>query len=400
MSPYSLLFGTVLIIISLAFVLGNWVYPAYYPWNPPMVSVDNYGNCQAFDRPLVGRCVRYEDCISAIQSAHQVTPLLCPSASPENIVCCPHGGYVTQPPRLSMSENACKNAYPRGHQKRRRRRRDTDAHKTQVEVLEPIIQKRNHSNLNVVGGRITLHNEHPYMCALGWPSRRHKWIRGQHGSAVRRYDFNCGCVLIAPKFALTAAHCTNIGGESPTVALIGGVDLNASNGQLIEIHHIIKHPNFDPDALSNDLAIVNLRRSSHKPVACLWNQESVPERPLTALGYGQTKFAGPHSNELLQVLLYPLDNSRCPNFVHQGDKLTNGLAPGQLCAGDYSGNMDTCQGDSGGPLLLYEHMRHHHQRIPYLVGITSFGGACASGEPGIYVRIVHYIQWIEQQVWS
>ncbi|XP_017104522.3 serine protease snake [Drosophila bipectinata] len=390
----TLLFVIVVILISSALV--------YTQWNPPMVSVDNYGNCQAYDRPLVGRCVRYGDCISAIQSAHQVVPLLCPSASPENFVCCPHGGYVMQPPRISMSENACKSAYPRSRHKRHRRHRDVNAHKDQVEVTEPIIQKRNNSILNVVGGRITLQNEYPYMCALGWPSRDgQRWIPGRAGgSAVRRYVFNCGCVLIAPQFALTAAHCANIGGESPTVALIGGGELNNSNGQLNEIHYLIKHPNFDPVTMSNDLAIVRLARRSQKPVACLWNQESVPERPLTALGYGQTKFAGPHSNELLQVLLYPLDNTRCLHFMQQDDKLTNGLSPGQLCAGDYSGRMDTCQGDSGGPLVLYERVRHHHQMIPYLVGITSFGGACASGQPGIYVRIVHYIQWIEQHVWS
>ncbi|KAH8383430.1 hypothetical protein KR009_008599, partial [Drosophila setifemur] len=368
---------------------------------PPMVSVDNYGNCQAHDRPLVGRCVRYADCISAQQYAHQVAPVLCPIPWAEQLVCCPHGGYLMQAPRQSKSEEACSKAYPRAHRKRRRRRRNADDHQdqAQVEVLEPIIQKHNHSSVQVVGGRLTLDNEHPYMCALGWPSRTHRWIRGHRGSAIRNYVFNCGCVLISPRFALTAAHCTNVGGEPPTVALIGGVDLNDSRGQLLEIKHLTKHPDFDEGTLTNDLAVVELARSVHKPVACLWNHESLPESPLTALGYGQTKFAGPHSNELLQVLLYPLDNTQCQRYVHNDDMLINGLGPGQLCAGDYSGRMDTCQGDSGGPLLLHQQVRHRHHRVPYLVGITSFGGACATGEPGIYVRIVHYLQWIEQQVW-
>lgn len=119
-------------------------------------------------------------------------------------------------------------------------------------------------------------------------------------------------------------------------------------------------------------------------------------------------------------MLYHLNFQQCQRYLHNYDKLANGLGSGQMCAGDYSGNMDTCQvsqkflkcfmfyltgdlqfhqGDSGGPLLLHQHMRHHRHTIPYVVGITSFGGACASGQPGVYVRIAHYIPWIEQQVW-
>lgn len=74
------------------------------------------------------------------------------------------------------------------------------------------------------------------------------------------------------------------------MALIGGVELNSGRGQLIEIKRISQHPHFDAETLTNDLAVVKLARRSHMPVACLWNQESLPERPLTALGYGQTKF--------------------------------------------------------------------------------------------------------------
>ncbi|XP_017000789.2 trypsin [Drosophila takahashii] len=383
----------------------NYYYNGYTqssPWNgvnPSYLSIDTYGNCQAHDRPLVGKCVRYVDCISAMQSVPRVTPLLCPSVWPNQLVCCPHGGYVIPTPRVSKSQEACSSAYPRAHHKRRRRRRrNTNHNKEQVELVEPIIQKRNQSDNFLVGGRLTLDNEHPYMCALGWPSRTNRWIH-QHGSSKRRYMFNCGCVMISPRFAITAAHCANVGGEPPSVALIGGVELNSGRGQLIEIKQITKHPHFDEETLINDLAVIKLARRSHHQVACLWNQESLPESPLTALGYGQTKFAGPHSNHLLQIMLHHLNIQQCQRYLQNDDKLVNGLGSGQLCAGDYSGNMDTCQGDSGGPLLLHQQMRHQHHRIPYVVGLTSFGGACASGQPGVYVRIVHYIQWIEQQVW-
>ncbi|XP_034663911.1 serine protease snake [Drosophila subobscura] len=357
------------------------------------VSFDMYGNCYAHDRPLVGRCVPYRDCISALRSGPQVTPLFCPSTSHEQLVCCPHGGYVLAAPIRSKSEQACAKSYPRGRHKR-------SEPKAQPEPqLEPLITRLNHSENQVVGGTLTQQHEHPYMCALGWRSSR-RGIDNHHTWGLSRYVYHCGCVLISRRFALTAGHCANVGGESPAVALIGGVDLNDTRGHRIDIEHITRHPHYDEETLTDDLAVIQLARSAHHPVACLWTQESIPERPLTALGYGQTKFAGPHSNQLLQVLLYPLDNPRCQRYVQHSDKLSNGLGPGQLCAGDYSGRMDTCQGDSGGPLLLLQHLGHRHPRVPYVVGLTSFGGACASGEPGIYVRIVHYLRWIEEIVWN
>ncbi|XP_022211601.2 serine protease snake [Drosophila obscura] len=361
------------------------------------VSLDMYGNCYGHDRPLVGRCVRHRDCISALQSGHQVTPLFCPLSGHEQLVCCPHGGYVLGQTVQSKSEQACSKAYQRGSHKRRLRRdtaADPEPHeKVQLE-LEPTITRLNRSENQVVGGRLTQEHEHPYMCALGWRSdHSHTW-------SLSRYVYHCGCVLISPRFALTAGHCASVGGESPAVALIGGVDLNDTRGQQIDVKHITRHPHYDGETLSHDLAVIELARSVRHPVAaCFWTHESIPERPLTALGYGQTKFAGPHSNQLLQVLLYPLDNPRCQQYIQHSDRLSNGLGPGQLCAGDSSGRMDTCPGDSGGPLLLHQHMGQRHQRVPYVVGLTSFGGACATGEPGIYVRIVHYLRWIEQLVW-
>ncbi|XP_002013889.2 serine protease snake [Drosophila persimilis] len=376
---------------------GQRAHTAWTGVVPSYVSFDMYGNCYAHDRPLVGRCVRYRDCISAVRSGHQVTPLYCTSSGQELLVCCPHGGYVLAETIQSKSEQACSKAYQRGRHKRRRRR-DTSADPELQEVVEPIIERLNRTENQVVGGRLTQEHEHPYMCALGWRSLRHG-NDNSHTWGLSRYVFNCGCVLISRRYALTAGHCANVGGESPAVALIGGVDLNDTRGQKIEIKHITRHPHYDEETLSNDLAVIELARSVHHPVACLWTQESIPEQPLTALGYGQTKFAGPHSNELLQVLLYPLDNPRCQQYFPNSDKLSNGLGPGQFCAGDSSGRMDTCQGDSGGPLLLLQHMGHRHQRVPYVVGLTSFGGACATGEPGIYVRIVHYLRWIEQLVW-
>jgi len=42
-------------------------------------------------------------------------------------------------------------------------------------------------------------------------------------------------------------------------------------------------------------------------------------------------------------MLHHLNVQQCQRYLQNDDKLVNGLGSGQLCAGDYSGNMDTCQ---------------------------------------------------------
>lgn len=59
------------------------------------------------------------------------------------------------------------------------------------------------------------------------------------------------------------------------------------------------------------------------------------------------------------------------------------------------------QGDSGGPLQIKNDERSFVVNVHNLVGITSFGKACAlSGAPGIYTRVSNYIPWIESIVWE
>ncbi|GFU39709.1 proclotting enzyme [Trichonephila clavipes] len=99
---------------------------------------------------------------------------------------------------------------------------------------------------------------------------------------------------------------------------------------------------------------------------------------------------GPASPKLREVQIRIWENSRCKDVFRREVPITSA----NVCAGD--GDKDACRGDSGGPLMLA-----HTDGKFYLVGIVSFGKKCANpGVPGVYCRISHFLDWIEQQVES
>ncbi|CAG9820824.1 unnamed protein product [Phaedon cochleariae] len=66
-----------------------------------------------------------------------------------------------------------------------------------------------------------------------------------------------------------------------------------------------------------------------------------------------------------------------------------------MCAGYKNGGRDSCQGDSGGPLMLQRTGRW------FLIGIVSAGYSCAQqGQPGIYHRVAHTVDWITRAIGS
>ncbi|KAL5280082.1 hypothetical protein ACFFRR_004203 [Megaselia abdita] len=236
-----------------------------------------------------------------------------------------------------------------------------------------------------VGGEDAGYNEFPYMAALGWNS----------GKTIN--DFLCGGVLIDSNYVLTAAHCFSIKKDLPKFVRLGGRDLLANKTDFIEIdvsvEKVIIHPDYDPNQAYHDIALVKLQKGAFFAPACLWTQSKSPTSNLVALGYGHKEFAGINSNILQKINITLFENFECELFYNGQTKIPNGIIEKQLCAGDYSATRDTCQGDSGGPVLA---MTHNGLRsVPQIIGITSFGSACASGVPGVYTRVSEYIDWIE-----
>uniref|UniRef100_A0A0A1X844 Serine protease snake n=1 Tax=Zeugodacus cucurbitae TaxID=28588 RepID=A0A0A1X844_ZEUCU len=248
----------------------------------------------------------------------------------------------------------------------------------------------------ITSGVVAMSNEFPFMAALGW--------RVNEYDGTESIAYRCGGTMIGSRYLLTAAHCFYHSSDDPVVVRPGGFDLNSTTAVDYEIDQIIEHPDYIYPGLYNDIAIVRISQeySVSPPFvarACVW-YKPLEEEQVTAIGYGDTHFAGASSPLLMKTSLSTISNEECNQHYEQDDEmLSSGIVATQLCAKDHEKLRDTCQGDSGGPLIVYEELPTFG-RMAYIVGITSFGIGCGTGTPAVYTRISEYFDWIEDTMFK
>jgi len=245
-----------------------------------------------------------------------------------------------------------------------------------------------------VGGEDADPKEFPHMAVLGYGTEDNiQWA--------------CGGTLISDQYVLTASHCL-FNRELGDVKFVRLGDLNLKRTdddaapQDFTIIERIRHPEYKPPSVYNDIALIKLNSSAiftdHVKPACLNTDPNIIENDFyVATGWGNTEFGGDTADHLQKVDItgYSLEVCR-QKYPATPRRLSEGiLGDMHICAG--GDQKDTCQGDSGGPLQK----RNFQFRKGYnIYGVTSFGKACGIGDSiGVYINVVKYLGWIEQIIW-
>lgn len=268
-----------------------------------------------------------------------------------------------------------------------------------------------------------------------WPGMAS--VQTVSGAAVYH---ECGATMIAPDWALTAAHCVEnaqmeangraaqyLEEEDGRLSRFGTLGVAAGLGDLTQIpkdsvfavREIVIHPGYQRGApeRGNDLALLRIAGRWNGPLMPLDGLTGMagdlaqPYAEILAAGYGKlgetaqgqegVGRGGRHVRApslILQEGYVPaVDTALCSSQIRARIDEA-GLAavyPGvgidpatQLCAG--VGGSDACQGDSGGPLVL-----RRARGEPVQAGIVSWGMGCARPEsPGVYMRVSAFTGWI------
>ncbi|KAJ8719736.1 hypothetical protein PYW08_011911 [Mythimna loreyi] len=261
-----------------------------------------------------------------------------------------------------------------------------------IRVLEEEIFAKNDFVLNdpsenrIVGGVLAPANAHPYFGGL-----LVDLIGGGRGV--------CGSSLLSPNRLVTAAHCWFDGvRQGWQVLVILGSNFLYSGGERITTSHVIMHPQYFPQLLTNDVAMIYLPRNANvnnfsvKSIRLpngseLWNQ--FVGHSAVAAGFGKTSDQQQAASTVVShVNLNVISHAQCnvftPGFVTFSTICTSGF-----------GGVGICGGDSGGPLVTYD-----NNGEPFLIGVSSFAAynACQRGHPSAYARVTSFHDFITQHL--
>uniref|UniRef100_A0A8C4R3F0 Peptidase S1 domain-containing protein n=1 Tax=Eptatretus burgeri TaxID=7764 RepID=A0A8C4R3F0_EPTBU len=197
----------------------------------------------------------------------------------------------------------------------------------------------------------------------------------------------CGAVLISHQWALTAAHCLKRKSFGRSITLLLGKHRVRSSEpkseQRVLVDQHIRHPDYDPETLDHDLALLHLatpaRLSQDIQPVTLPHCPGHNRQMCTVSGWGLSEEGYPDELQCLQVPI--LQRNVCQKSY--GSMFSSSM----MCAGYLEGSRDACKGDSGGPLVCDEKLQ----------GIVSWGEGCSEEDkPGVYAKVHSAMPWIKK----
>jgi len=248
---------------------------------------------------------------------------------------------------------------------------DVEPVRVRIPITAALANSSNWQNKIVGGTVVPSATDYPFMAA---------YLDG---------DFQfCGASIIAPNWALTAAHC--IASATPTreSIAIGSLRYDGA-GNPSAVYHTVertyRHPSFSSSNLDYDAALLLLStpiqfNQYSQPVTLATGSATYTGISATVIGWGTTSSGGSASSVLREVDVPVISNAECSTMY-------DGVTARMLCA--YEPGKDSCQGDSGGP--IFDTRGGETTQI----GIVSWGIGCAGvGAPGVYTRVSTIASWV------
>ncbi|XP_074479963.1 hepatocyte growth factor activator isoform X3 [Sebastes fasciatus] len=250
--------------------------------------------------------------------------------------------------------------------------------------------KRHKKRLSIARGRIfggnsALPGTHPWMAAI----------------YIRETDF-CGGNLISSCWVVSAAHCFFGNPLKSQVRVVLGqqhFNVTGPNTRTFGVEQIIFPRQFSVfNPTLHDIVLIKLAKQDGRCVRrtpfirpiCLPDKSmTFPDDyccTISGWGHMHEKAQGYSSLQEASVRLISHDACKKPEVYG------NHVSADMICAG-LRGCSDACQGDSGGPLACAR------DDVSFLYGIISWGDGCGhSKKPGVYTKVVNYIDWINSVI--
>ena len=209
----------------------------------------------------------------------------------------------------------------------------------------------------------------------------------------------CTAALIDRYWALTAAHCADLLAPDQVTEIRASSLNNTSGYEEVGIAAYYVHPNYDPNLVTNDLALIKFKRPVlHSAPLNLYGGTPAVGTNLKLAGWGwicedtSNPACGHPVNILQELTMKVAPMSSCPAAWDPANELCAVAANGTHANG--------CYGDSGGPLVIKSLNEWR------LVGITSYDGddwdtnsGCGNSPTGgqgsgVFVNVSKYQWWI------
>lgn len=248
--------------------------------------------------------------------------------------------------------------------------------------------RRYYPQKKIVGGNAADFGEWPWQVSL------RQWRQ-------LTYLHKCGAALMNHNWAITAAHCVAQVQPENLLLRIGEHELEnvEEPHDYVErrVELIAVHPDFDARTFEYDLALLRFAEPVEfapniVPICLPEGNNDYLGRTAWVTGWGRLYENGPLPSTMQEVGVPVTTNAACEAMYRRAGFVEH-IPNIFLCAGWPEGGRDSCEGDSGGPLVLQRPDSEQHE----LIGVISWGIGCAQrNQPGVYTRITHFKQWIQQ----